>query len=105
MDKFDPELANFIRKSRYCDDMGDSKSDEKQCDYLAARADEQFAKISLECKGWSKAGKPPPERVTKDGISVNVAGMTWFTEVDACEIRIPPLHFSRRSRGRFESRT
>ena len=105
MEKFDPELAEFIRNSRYVDDMGDSRKDEKQCDDLAVRADEQFARISLECKGWSKSGKPPPERVSKDGVSVSIAGMTWFPEVDACEIKIPPLHFSRRSRRRFESRT
>ena len=102
IEQSDPELAKFIRNSRYCDDLGDLKKNEHDCDSLTSRADDQFARISLECKGWSRSGKPPPERVSKNGMSVNVAGLHWFPEVDAFEIKIPPLHFSRRSRGRLD---
>ena len=102
IEKEDEELSKFIRESRYCDDLGESKKDEQGCSSLTGRADKQFSRISLECKGWSMSGKPPPERVSKDGLSVNVAGLTWIPEVDVFEIKIPPLHFSRRSRGRLD---
>ena len=58
VEKTDMELAEFIRNSRYCDDMGDSKSTITEWQSLASRADSEFSFISLKCKGWLVSGKP-----------------------------------------------
>ena len=48
-------------------------SQPKKCNSLTSRSCKQFSRISLECKGWSMSGEPQPERISKDGLSVNWA--------------------------------
>ena len=100
-----PELANFIVKSRYVDDLADSKSTKEQCEQLIADAELNFDKIGLKCKAWSQTGNAPCEKASVDGISVMVGGIRWFPEIDEVETRIPLLHFSKKRRGRLSEDT
>ena len=49
-------------------------------------------------------GEVPTEKVSKDGASVEVGGMKWFTVLDTLEVKIPPLHFGKKNRGRLSSK-
>ena len=89
----------------YVDDLGDSKPTIKSCIDLAKRADELFATVGLECKGWTYTGEDPPERVTKDGLSLGVAGLRWIPKVDAVQVKVPVLHFGSRRRGKLDDKT
>ena len=80
-----PDLANFLIRSRYCDDMGDSRAVKQELFQLIADADLNFAKLGLLCKVWTISGNPPSEKDSVDGVTVNVGGINWFPEVDAIE--------------------
>ena len=100
-----PELANFLIRSRYCDDMGDSRAVKEELYQLAADADLNFAKVGLKCKVWTMSETSPSEEASVDGVTVNVGGINWFPEVDAIETKIPLLHFSKKRRGRLPENT
>ena len=100
-----PDLANFLIRSRYCDDMADSKALMEELKQLIADADFNFAKIGLLCKVWTLSGCPPSEKASLNGVTVNVGGLNWFTEIDAIETKIPLLHFSKKRLGRLPEET
>ena len=101
----DPPLAEFLKVCRYVDDLGSSERTLIMCKNIAQRADELFAKVGLDVKGWTFTGEDPPEAVTKDGVSIGVAGMKWVPKLDAVEIKIPALHFGRKNRGKLDENT
>ena len=97
----DPELALFLILSRYVDDLQDSKATQEECVNLASAADELFARVGFVCKAWTYSGLPPPQIVSKDGLSVGVGGFGWFPEGDILELKVPKLHFGKSRRGRI----
>ena len=96
-----PELANLLLKARFVDDIGDSKAKMELLKKLVDAADKLFASVGLSCKGWSFSGQSPPPEVTDDGETVGIGGMKWHTKMDLLEILLPPLHFSKKCRGRL----
>ena len=77
-----PEVKKLIESRRYVDDIGDSKSTGDDCKKLAASADEAFDMVGLKCKCWTFSGEDPDLKVSKDGISVSVAGSPWYPKLD-----------------------
>ena len=101
----DPALYDFLKYCVYVDDMASSSSDLGACQELTRRADKLFSRVGLECKGWCFSGEDPPDKVTKDGISVGVASLVHIPAVDALRVKIPLLHFSKKRRGRLDDKT
>ena len=96
-----PELSQFLIKSRYVDDLQESKESQLQCLHLAKQADEEFSKVGLECKAWTFSGLPPSPAVSNDGVSVSIfGGFSWYSELDVLEIKFPKLHFNKSRHGR-----
>ena len=102
---YDKELAAFLRLCRYVDDLASSHLSFQKCLDLSQKADELFSKVGLEVKGWVYSGQDPPESVSKDGFSVSVAGSRCIPKLDAVEIKIPVLHFGKKSRGKLDENT
>ena len=96
-----PNLAKFIRKCRYVDDMAKSDISLDELKILVNDADSLFAMIGLKCKGWIFSGEPPPNAVKLEGECVKVAGLRWMPEVDTIEVPVPDLHFAKKSRGKL----
>ena len=65
--------------------------------------DEQFQNYNLKVKGWAISGQAPPEEISDDLRTVQIAGITWETETDSFNLNHPPLHFGKKVRGRFPS--
>ena len=101
----DPELYIFLKLCLYVDDLANSKKSLNSCINLSKRADELFATVNLHCKGWTFTGHDPAEKVTKDGISIGVAGLKWIPKVDSVQVKIPALHFGSRRRGKLDENT
>ena len=55
----------------------------------------------MQVKGWALSFQPPPPGVSEDGVSVGFAGMQWYPGVDSFTLRIQPLHFGKKRRGRY----
>ena len=96
-----PRLAELMEDSRFVDDLADSLENKEVIKALVDEADKLFESVGLECKGWSMSGSPPHPDVTADGFSVDVGGITWWPEVDCIIVKIPQLHFGKKSRGRL----
>ena len=96
-----PLLAEFLINSRYVDDLADSEVSMDVIKMLTTEADKLFGLVGLSCKGWSYSGQDPCPDTTEDGETVGVAGMGWSTKIDTLEVKIPPLHFGKKSRGRL----
>ena len=96
-----PRLAELLERSRFVDDLGDSDESLEAVKKLIAKADELFESVGLQCKGWSISGSNPHPDVTKDEISIDVAGMEWCPAIDTVSVKIPPLHFGKKSRGKL----
>ena len=99
--EFNPRLAELLLESRFVDDLGDSDIDMETLKKLIEEADKLFSMVSLLCKGWSFSGFPPPPDVAEEDGLVSIAGAKWRTELDLLEVPLPPLHFSKKLRGRL----
>ena len=99
--KTNPRLAELLLQSRFVDDLADSDVDHESIKKLVDSADELFASVGLKCKGWSISGSPPHPDVTSDGQCLDVGGMSWMPEIDTVCVKIPPLHFGKKQRGKL----
>ena len=97
-----PEVKKLIEKRRYVDDIGDSKKTKEECIRLAKDADQVFAMVNLKCKAWTFSGEDPDIKVSKDGVSIGVAGSPWYPKLDIYVVKVPPLHFGKRRRGKLD---
>ena len=100
-----PEVKKLIDEKRFCDDLGDSKATKEECVKLADDADEVFSMVDLTCKSWNFSGQDPDMKVSKDGVSIGVAGFQWFPKLDFYIVKIPPLHFGYKRRGKLAEGT
>ena len=85
--------------------MGESKDSKDAINSLADDADKVLGELSVTLKAWSKTGVKPSTSASDDGVSVLVAGMQWFPEMDSISIRIPSLHFGKRRQGKLDKNT
>ena len=54
----------------------------------------------MPTKGFSFSVEDPQPEETVDSTSIYVNGMRWITSDDTVEVKIPPLHFGTKCRGR-----
>ena len=102
VEKF-PEVSKMLLKKRYVDDLGNSTKCKEMTEKLIKETSEVLASIQMFVKGWAQSGSDPPEELSDDGVSVGLAGMTWFPKMDVYKLNIQSLHFSRKKRGKYPS--
>ena len=61
--------------------------------------------VNLKCKAWTFSGEDPDPKVSKDGISIGVAGSPWYPKLDYYVVKVPALHFGKRRRGILDPNT
>ena len=99
-----PGLAEALIKSRYVDDIADSKATLIEIDDITKSGDEVFEQVGLSCKGWTTTGADPSVDVAGGENYVGVAGQNWFPKIDVVMVVIPPLHFGNIRRGRVDGK-
>ena len=98
-----PNVANFLRRSRYVDDFAKAVESKDEGKSIIHGVETEFEKYSLKVKGWAQSGFKPPDVITKDGNTVTFAGMAWQPQLDIYCLNHPPLHFGQKVRGRLPS--
>ena len=94
-----PHVKKLINDA-YVDDVAQSMPTREDCIKLADDSTEVFSMVGLKCKAYTISGEDPDPKVTKDGVSIGVAGARWFSKLDVMEIKIPKLHFGKKRKGR-----
>ena len=69
-----PEVAKMLRDGFYVDDGADSKADKDEILNLMKDTDEVLATIGCEIKAWVVSGEDPSDKVSKDGVCLDVGG-------------------------------
>ena len=69
-----PAVYDLLVKSRYVDDMGESKKSKQECDSLRRDADKVFSSVWMRCKAWTITGEKSDGSFSKDGVSIGVGG-------------------------------
>ena len=100
-----PDVAEFIRKRRYVDDLGKSAKLLEELKRLAIECDIVFDMIGLKCKAWTFSGEEPPSVVAMEGGTVKIAGERWRPKLDLVEVPVPDLHFAKKQRGKLPEET
>ena len=97
-----PEVAKFLLKFRYVDDLGRSTVTREEAPIIAIETADLLNKnLNMKIKGgWSFAGQDPPQEVSKDGVSVEFGGLDWIPKLDTFSLRIPHLYFGTKKRGK-----
>ena len=96
-------VARLLTDGRYVDNLLDSVVTKVEAQSLAEETAEVLDRLNLPTKGFSFSGEDPQPQETLDGVSIDINGMRWSTVVDSIEVKVPPLHFGNRRRGRVEN--
>ena len=99
-----PEAHTVLTRRTYVDDVlpnGKQKLDE--CFILADQLTVVVGRGGLRFKQFAFSSIPPDVSISSNGISVDVAGMKWFTVKDQLSLKIGPLNFAKRYRGKKPS--
>ena len=62
----DPELTDFLKDSRFVDDLNDSLKDIASAQRLQEAVDEAFAKLGAKIKGRAISGQAPAPEISED---------------------------------------
>ena len=95
-----PEVFEIISKDVYVDDCLSGEATE---DLAFKRADEMevvLNKGGFKLKGVTFSNHKPEEKLSKDGTTVNVAGMVWEPKGDFLSLDISELNFAKKCRGK-----
>ena len=98
-DKY-PDAYRVVMQDIYADDtLSGAPTPKKAC----ALADDLEALVSgggFSFKAIAFSGQKPPELMSSDGESINVAGFRWFSEKDRVSLNIKETNFEKKHRGR-----
>jgi hypothetical protein len=100
-----PIVSKALEDSTYVDDFGESKAELEELLQLINDIDEVLGSVSVTVKDWTLSGRDPSDKVSTDGVSLDIGGMKWFSKLDLIEVKIPVLHFGKIVRGRIKSGT
>ena len=95
-----PAIHNTVQNDIYVDDCMSGESSE---DLNFQRADELSIVLrrgGFGLKGFTFSRRSPPNDLSEDGKSINVAGMKWFPKDDYLQLDIGELNFAKRCKGK-----
>ena len=95
-----PEVSEIINNDVLVDDCisgGESIS------AVHDRADEMevvLNKGGFSLKGFTFSNQNPPKHLTKDGESIGVGGLIWYSKQDEVSLNVSELNFAKKQRGK-----
>ena len=100
-----PDASEFIDDGRYVDNILGSLRTDEEARRITGEVDEVFSELNLSTRGWTHSGEPPNQEESLDGVSLDLMGVRWFPQTDSLQVKIPRLHFGKRTRGRLDPKT
>ena len=97
-----PKVALLLLYRRYVDDLAKSTNSREESTKLIQETSKILEeKLKMSIKGWSISGENPPTDVSKDGVSVDLGGHTWYPAADLFTLNLHPLCFQKKKRGKL----
>ena len=98
--KHNTQMYRTLKLGRYVDDIMDSFDTEQEVESLKVNLIETLQKYGMKLKAFASSYEKPPKTIS-DGTSLVVGGYIWITELDILFIRIQPLHYAEKQRGKI----
>ena len=84
-----PMAYPVITEDTYVDDCMSGNESLKSRNIATDQLVLALAKGGFSLKGFTFSGEAPPDHLSRDGISVSVGGMKWFSQEDLISLNIP----------------
>ena len=94
------EANNMIQNDVYVDDCMSGENSIELCHKRADEINLVLTRGGFSLKGFTFSKSDPPQELSQDTKSINVAGMKWFSKKDYIMLDISPIDFSKRKKGK-----
>ena len=98
--KHKKNLYRILKEQRYVDDIMGSYYTQKEVTELKKDLNETLEKYGMKIKGFASSYEKPPTNIS-DGTSLVTGGYIWHPELDILFIRVQPLHYAEKKRGKI----
>ena len=95
-----PEANEVVQKDTYMDDSMSGGESPEMVDKITDELEIMVNRGGFTLKGTTTSGRDPDPTLTKDGVSILVAGHTWYSKEDTFALNVKDLNFARKRRGR-----
>ena len=95
-----PEAAKVINDDIYVDDCISGRGCWSDAMKLTDNLKIVLARGGFALKGFTFAGRKPPENLSDNSDSIKVAGMNWFPEKDVLQLCTGDMNFDKKKRGK-----
>ena len=95
-----PRCNDIIQRDIYVDDCLSGDKSSEVVYQLTDNMKVVLNKGGFCLKGLTFSGKDPPVELSSDGISINVAGVKWYSKEDVISLKSGELNFAKKHRGK-----
>ena len=95
-----PRACQVATDDVYVDDCPSGEDDTELAHQTANQLETVLSNGGYHLKGFTFSGEPPLEHLTRDGISINVVGMKWYSKEDLIGLDVGELNFASKYRGK-----
>ena len=95
-----PLVNQIVQNDIYVDDCLSGEENEQKALERADQVELVLNRGGFSLKGVTFSGKEPPNTLTADNTTINVAGMKWFPKEDMLSLDISELNFAKKQRGK-----
>ena len=94
-----PKVNEIVKNDIHVDDCTSGEQSEKEALKRADELEVVLNRGSFVLKRITFSNQDPPESLSDDGKSINVAGMKWFLKDDVISLDIKDINFAKKIRG------
>ena len=95
-----PLVNQIVQNDIYVDDCLSGEENEQKALERADQVELVLNHGGFSLKGVTFSGKEPPNTLTADNTTINVAGMKWFPKEDMLSLDISELNFAKKQHGK-----
>ena len=95
-----PEVSEIINNDVLVDDCISGEESTMAANERADEMEVVLSKGGFSLKGFTFSNQDPPKHLTKDGKSIGVGGLTWYSKQDEVSLNVSELHFAKKQRGK-----
>ena len=100
-----PKVNEIVKNNIYTDNCISGEQSEREALKRADELEVVLNRGGFVLKGITFSNQDPPESLSDDSESINVAGMKWFPKDDIISLDIKDMNFAKKIRGQKATTT